>query len=73
MTTTATRLTLSDINRTHIAKATNTTLPWVSRIFSPNHPRFVGSLPKAAQIAAYLGISLDDFWTFLREECGKDI
>ena len=72
MTIATTRLTLSDINRTEIAEAT-VMMADPTATQSPKHPRFVGSLHKAAQIAAYLGITLDEFWAFLRLECGKDI
>lgn len=73
MTTTATKLTLADINRTKIAEATGTDLAWVSRIFNPKLPNWTGSLGLARQIAEYLGVSMEEFVTFLREECGKDI
>ena len=73
--TTATVITLADINRKQIAKATNTDIAWVSRIFSTaeKHQRFVGSVPKAKEIATYLGLSLDEFLAFLRLECGKEV
>ncbi len=71
----STGLTLADINRKQIAKATSTDIAWVSRIFSilPQHRRFVGSVPKAKEIATYLGLTLDEFLAFLRRECGKEV
>ena len=78
-TPTPTKLTLADIgrrkrfSREDIARKTNTDMSWISRIFSTKEPRSFGSMRLMSEIAAILGVSMDEFITFLREECGKDI
>ena len=77
--TAPTKLTLADIgrrkrfSREEIARKTGIDYSWISRIFSPKYPTFVGSIRLASEIAAVLGVTTDEFITFLREECGKDI
>jgi len=76
---TATKLTLGDIgrlkrfSRKEIARKTNVDISWISRIFSTKEPRELGSMRLMSEIAAVLGLTMDEFLTFLREECGKDI
>jgi len=74
MTTSApTSLTLAGINRMRIAAHLGVDLAGVSRIFNPRYPNLVGSVGMLAQIAGYLGVSMDELVTFLREECKKAI
>lgn len=74
-----TKLTLADIgrrkrfSREEIAHKTGVDYGWISRIFNPKYPKFVGSVRLVTEIAAALGVTTDEFITFLREECGKDI
>ena len=72
-TATRTKLTLADINRKRISRETGKDMAWISRVFSSRFPRFMGSLRLASEIAVVLGVTTDEFITFLREECGKDI
>lgn len=77
--TALTKLTLADIGRGRrfsryaIARDVGPDLSWVSRLFSNKYPTVVGSVAVCSRIAAYLGLTTDEFITFLREECGKDI
>ncbi len=78
-TTVPTKLTLADIgrmrrfSRKEIARKTGVDMSWISRVFSPRYPTFVGSIRLASEIAVVLGVTTDEFITFLREECGKEI
>ena len=73
------KLTLGDIgrqkrfSREEIARKTGIDMSWVSRVFSTKYPTVVCSIKRASKIAAVLGITTEEFITFLREECGKDI
>lgn len=79
VTATASKLTLADIgrmkrfSRKEIARKTGIDTSWISRVFSTKYPTVVCSMRLATEIAAVLGVTMDEFITFLREECGKEI